>query len=99
MAPVGQEACESSTVGTGALYAERVNLSQAAGPPLELLVPADGDGHVLLVKPDTSPVNGHRHMLVLVSVDSDDNLNGTTADVTDCGILASLPPLEYGSRA
>ena len=36
MAPVGQEACEPSTVGAGALYAERVNLSQAAGPPLEL---------------------------------------------------------------
>ena len=36
---------------------------------------------MLLIKP--APVNGHCHMLILVSIHSDDNLNGTTADVTD----------------
>ena len=50
---------------------------------------------MLLVKSDTSPVKGHSHMLVLMCVHSDDNLNGTTADVTN--LLSSLPPLKYGA--
>ena len=91
IAPIGQEACESGAVGTCALNSERVDLSQVARPPFELLVPACGDRHVLLVKSDTSPVNGHRHMLVLMCVHSDDNLNGTTVDVAKApDISASL---------
>ena len=46
---------------------------------------------MLLVKSDTSPVKGHRHMLVLMSVYSDDNLNGTTADVTNVSCHLCLP--------
>ena len=53
---------------------------------------------MLLVKSDTSPVKSHRHMLVLMSVHSDDNLNGTTA-YGDSRLLSSLPPLEYGAWA
>ena len=62
MAPAGQEAGDSGTIGTGAFNPERANLSQAPGPPFELTVPE----------------HGHRHMVVLVSVDSDDSLDSTT---------------------
>ena len=91
IAPIGQEACESGAVGTCALNSERVDLSQVARPPFELLVPAGGNGHVLLVKSDTSPVKSHRHVLVLMSIHSDDNLNGTTAYVTHGSCHLCLP--------
>ena len=82
MTPTGQEASDSCAVGTRALYPEGVDRSQAAGPPLELLVPTGGRGHVVLAKSDTSPVNGHCHMLVFVSVDSDDHLSCAITLVT-----------------
>ena len=91
IAPIGQEACESGAVGTCALNSERVDPSQVARPPFELLVPAGGNGHVLLVKSDASPVKSHRHVLVLMSIHSDDNLNGTTAYVTNGSCYLCLP--------
>ena len=78
MAPAGQEAGDSGTIGTGAFNPERANLSQAPGPPFELTVPERGCWRVTLTETNTLAVNGHRHMVVLVSVDSDDNLDSTT---------------------
>ena len=46
---------------------------------------------MLLVQSDTSPVNRYRHMLVLMCVNSDDNLNGATADVTNISCHLCLP--------
>ena len=42
-----------------------------------------GRNRVKLRKADTLTVKGHRHMLILVGVDSDDHLNTTTAFKTD----------------
>ena len=73
MAPAGQEAGDSGAIGTGAFNPERANLSQAPGPPFELTVPERGCWHVTLSETNTLAVNGHRHMVVLVSVDSETN--------------------------
>ena len=83
MAPTGQESGDSGTVGTGAFKPEGMNLSQAPGPPFELLLPMGGRHCVKLPQADPLTVNGHRHMLILVGVDSDDQLNTTTTFMTD----------------
>ena len=42
-----------------------------------------GRNRVKLPQTDPLTVNGHRHMLILVGVNSDDHLNTTTAFTTD----------------
>ena len=68
-----------------------MNLSQAPGPPFELPVPERGCRRLTLAETDTLPVNGHRHMVVLVSVDSDDNLDSTTTFTTHNSCHSYLP--------
>ena len=46
---------------------------------------------MVLGETDTLPVNGHRHMVVLVSVDSDDNLDSTTTFTTHNSCHSYLP--------
>ena len=91
MAPTGQESGDSGTVGTGAFNPKGMNLSQAPGPPFELLIPMGGRHCVKLPQVDPLTVNGHRHMLILVGVDSDDQLNTTTTFMTDDSCHFYLP--------
>ena len=91
MTPTGQEAGDTSAVGTGAFDPERANLSQAPGPPFELPIPERGCRRVMLAKADTLAVNGHRHMLIPVSAGSDDNLNSTTTFTTQNSCHSYLP--------
>ena len=53
--------------------------------------PKRGCRRLMLVKADTLAVNGHRHMVVLVGVDSDDNLNSTTTFTTQNSCHSYLP--------
>ena len=46
---------------------------------------------VKLPQADPLTVNGHRHMLILVGVDSDDQLNTTTTFMTDDSCHFYLP--------
>ena len=91
MTPTGQEAGDTSAVGTGAFDPERANLSQAPGPPFELPIPERGCRRLMLAKADTLPVNGHRHMLIPVGAGSDDNLNSMTTFTTHNSYHSYLP--------
>ena len=60
-------------------------------PPFELPIPLHGRQHAVLPKPNTELINGHCHMLILVRVDPDDDLDPTTPIIVDhCGHLDLL---------
>ena len=71
----GQEPGKFGAVGTGVLDPEGANLTQLSGPPFELPLPVTGRWDVALGETHALLVNGNGHMLVLMSIDSDDHLN------------------------
>ena len=71
----GQESGKSGTVGTSAIDPKGANLTQLSGPPFELPIPVTGRWDVALCETHTLMVNGKGHVLVLVSIDTDDHLN------------------------
>ena len=70
-------------VVTSALDPEGANLTQISGPPFELPIPVTGCWGVALGETHTLLVNGNGHVLVLVSIDTDDHLNSADDFVTD----------------
>ena len=77
MAPTGQEASKSSTVGTGAFDPEGANLSQVPGPLLQIPISPGSRRRTALAETNPLLVNGDCHMLVPVCVDPDDHLNSS----------------------
>ena len=78
-----QEPGKSGTVGTSAVNPESANLTQLSGPPFELPIPVTGRWGVALGETHTLLVNGNGHVLVLVSIDTDDHLNSADDFMTD----------------
>ena len=71
-----QESGKSGAIGTSALDPEGTNLTQLSGPPFELPIPVSGRWGGTLGETHTLLVNGNGHVLVLVSIDTDDHLHG-----------------------
>ena len=70
MTPTCQEASDSCAVVTRYLYRTKEWIApKLRDHRYELRVATGGRGHVVHAKSDTSPVNGHCHMLVFVSVE------------------------------
>ena len=82
VASIREEAGHSGALGTRTLNPERTSASQSMGPPFEFLIPLGGRGHVPLAKSNTLQVNGYRHMLIFVSIDSDNYTDCVTTLVT-----------------
>ena len=85
VASEGQEPGQSGSVGTGALDPKGVNFTELSGSPFQFPIPVTGRWGIAPSETHTLLVNGNGHVLVLVSIDSDDHPNSAyDFPVDDC---------------
>ena len=83
IAPVNEKAGDSGTIRTCAFDPDCGNLSLVLGPPFQLPIAVRIRRCAAFAEADTLPVNSHRHVFILMSVDSDNHLNSGTAAQID----------------